>query len=127
VLLADDDPGMRAAIPRLLSSSCDVVSCVADTASLFDDVDRLCPDVVLLDLSLPGGPSGLEICRAIRSRTPAVKVVIFSAHDDPDFRNHAREFGAAAYVWKPQASDDLATTIHAVVENVPPRSADEAS
>jgi DNA-binding NarL/FixJ family response regulator len=107
---------MRAAIRRLLSLSCDVVSCVADTASLFDAVDRIRPDVVLLDLSLPGGLAGLEICREIRSRTPAVKVVIFSAHNDPEFPEHARQAGASAYVWKLQAADDLLAAIHAVVE-----------
>jgi DNA-binding NarL/FixJ family response regulator len=82
VLLADDDPGMRTAIRRVLSFSCDVVSCVEETASLFDAVVQLQPDVVLLDLSLPGGPNGLEICRAINSGTPDVTVVLFTALDN---------------------------------------------
>src|SRR5262245_24272954 len=57
VRLADDDSGMHTAISRLLSLSCDVVGSVANSASLFDAVAQLHPDVVLLDLSLPGDPS----------------------------------------------------------------------
>lgn len=119
VLLADDNSTMRLVIPQLLSESCDVLSCVADAASLFGAVERLSPDVVLLDLSLPGGAPALEICREITSTTPNVKVVIFSAHDDVDVRARARQCGAAAYIWKLQAPDDLLRAIHAVVERAP--------
>jgi two-component system uhpT operon response regulator UhpA len=119
VLLADDNAGMRTAIRRLLSLACDVVSCVGDTASLFDAVAELRPDVVLLDLSLAGDLPGFEVCRQITSGTPDVKVVILSAHDGPSFRDHARECGASGYVSKLQASDDLLPAIHAVVERAP--------
>src|SRR5262245_16027280 len=93
VLLADDHPGMQAAVRRLLSPSCDVVGCVLDVASLLGSVEQLRPEVVLLDLSLPGDLQGFEICRLITSRTPDVKVVIFTGHDDANLKSRAREAG----------------------------------
>ena len=120
VLLADDDARMHRAVPRLLSPSCDLVSCVTDAASLFDAVAQLRPDVVLLDLSLTGGMPAPELCRLIAARTPDVKVVVFSAHDHADLQDIARACGASGYVSKFRASSDLARTIHAVVDATPP-------
>ena len=116
VLLADDDPGMHAAISRLLSSSCELVGSVGDTATLFKAVADLRPDVVLLDFSLPGGLNALEICRRLTT-TPGVCVVAFTAHDDEDYRRSASDAGASAFVWKMHASTDLVPTIHAVVDD----------
>jgi len=107
---------MRTAVRRLLLPSCDVVGCVLDGDSLVDAVAQLHPDVVLLDLSLPGRLQVLEICRLITSGTPDVKVVVFTFHDDANLERRAREAGASGYVWKLRAADDLLRTIHAVVD-----------
>jgi DNA-binding NarL/FixJ family response regulator len=115
VLVADDDEGVLRAISRLLSLSCDVVGRVADTASLFDATVSLRPDVVLLDFSLPGGLNGLDVCRQLKTMTPDVKIVIFTADDDADLRQCAHDAGASGFVWKLEASTELVATIHAVV------------
>jgi DNA-binding NarL/FixJ family response regulator len=119
VLLADDHAGMQIAVRRLLSPSCDVVGCILDAASLIDAVAKLRPEVVLLDLSLPGGLRGFDVCELITSRTPEVKVVIFTGHDDANLESRAREAGASGYVWKLRATDQLLRTIHAVVDGTP--------
>jgi len=116
VLLADDDASICKAVARLLSESCQVVDCVGDTAALFDAITRLRPDVVLLDLSLPGGPGWRATSRSIQATAPDVKVVVFTAHHDEELPALAAENGAAAVVWKVRASDDLLRTIHAVVD-----------
>jgi DNA-binding NarL/FixJ family response regulator len=120
VLLADDDARMHRAISPMLAPSCDIVRCVADVPSLFEAVAQLRPDVVLLDLSLRGGIPAGEICRLITTKTPDVKVVVFSAYDDAEFRDHARECGASGYVTKLRAATDLLQTIHEVVDAAPP-------
>src|SRR5262245_8781515 len=120
VLLADDHDGMQIAVRRLLSASCDVVGCVPDSAALVDAVAQLRPQVVLLELSLPGDLQGFDICQLITSRTPDVKVVIFTGHDDANLESRAREAGASGYVWKLRATDQLLRTIHAVVDGTPP-------
>jgi len=116
VLIADDNAVMRTAVSRLLSTSCDVVACVVDVATLFDATVQLRPDVVLLDLSLPGELNGFEACRRLRSVTPEVKVVALTAHDDQDIRRAAYEAGCSGFVWKPRAASELLSTIQAVVD-----------
>ena len=120
VLLADDDAGIRTAISRLLSHTCDLVASVSDVPTLFEAVVEFRPDVVLLDLSLRGGLDGFQVCRRIKTITPEVSVVAFTAHDDAQVRRLAYEAGASGYVWKLQAVSDLLSTIREVVERTPP-------
>jgi two-component system response regulator NreC len=111
VLLADDDKSVRTAIARLLSQSCDVVGSVADGTTLFEAIAQHQPEVVLLDFSLPGGETGIELCRRIKAMTPEVRVVAFTAHDSSELRRAAAEAGAAAFVWKLQPITDLLSAI----------------
>ena len=67
VMIADDYPDMVKAVSRVLAKDCDVVGTVADGSALLDAAERLQPDVILLDLSLPNA-NGLEICRQSRER-----------------------------------------------------------
>ena len=115
VLLADDDASICRAVSRLLSESCEVVGCVGDSVALLDAVARLGPDVVLLDLSLPGGSTWRETSRAIAAATPDVTVVLFTAHDDEELKAHAAR-SAVAFVSKMRVSEDLLPTIHALVD-----------
>ena len=115
VLLADDDDSVRIAVLRLLSPSCDVVGCVGDIATLFDAVADLRPDVVLLDFSLPGGLTGIEVCRRLKGIRPQMGVVPFTAHEDEELSRLALEAGASGYVWKLQATTDLLPAIRAAV------------
>ena len=115
VLLADDDAMVSRAISRLLSPSCEVVGIAPDSPALFDAVRTLRPEVVLLDLSLPGGVTGLDACRHLKAMAPEVKVVVFTGADDPDLRQLAIEAGASAFVWKLRAADELVPTIYAVL------------
>lgn len=113
VLLADDDDSVRIAVSRLLAPTCDVVGCVADIATLFDAAAELRPDVVLLDFSLPGGLTGIEVCRRLKRMRPQMGVVPFTGHDDEELGRLALEAGASGYVWKLQAATDLLPAIQA--------------
>lgn len=114
VLLADDDPSIRTAVSRLLSESCEVVGVAADIPTLFA-VIRLQPDVVLLDVSLRGGPNAFEVCRRLKAATPALSVVAFTAVDDACVRPLAEEAGGSGYVWKMRAAAELVPTIERAV------------
>ena len=119
MLIADDDDGICRAVSRMLAPSCDVVGCAGDVASVQETVTRLLPDVVLLDFSLRGGLSGIDLCRDLTARTP-VKVIAFTAFDDPDLRALARAAGASGFVWKVQAASQLVVTIFAATGGTPP-------
>ena len=66
------------------------------------------PDVVILDLSLPGGINGFETAREIRRSAPATKIILFSLHEVPVT---AREVGADAFVAKSEGINQLVSTI----------------
>ena len=109
VLLADDYPEIVKAVSRLLALDCDVVGTVADGSELLVTVQRLEPDVVVLDVNLPGVQS-LEACREITRANPERKVIMFTAVDDPNLSQAFLEAGASAFVSK-VASVDLLRTI----------------
>jgi DNA-binding NarL/FixJ family response regulator len=99
VLIADDNARVAASISRLLSLDHDVVGSVVDGSGLLDAAQQLKPDVVVLDLCLGDGES-LEACRHITQRHPGMKVIVFTAEDDPEVRRRAFEAGASAFVDK---------------------------
>ncbi len=109
VLLADDYPDMVKAVSRLLALDCDVVGSVADGSALLEAAQRLQPDVLVLDVNLPNIQS-LEACREMTGMNSAMKVIVFTAMDDPNLRQAFVEAGASAFVSK-LASVDLLSTI----------------
>ena len=123
-MLADDDDGIRRAITRLLKPSCDIVGYGPDSPTLFAAVAEARPDVVLLDFSLPGGLTGLEICRRLAEVAPHVKVVVLTANDDEDVERLSYEAGAVGFVYKPEAWVELLPAIQAVFDR--PASSDPA-
>jgi DNA-binding NarL/FixJ family response regulator len=92
VLLADDYPDMVKAVSRLLALDCDVVGSVADGSALLDAAQRLQPDVIVLDLSLPNG-YGLEMCRQIAAALPEIRVIVFTAAGDAELAQRSLEVG----------------------------------
>jgi len=109
VLLADDHPGMHPALARLLMPWCEIVGSVYDGGALLEAVSRLRPDIVVLDVRMPG-VQGIDACRPITSRAPDVHVIVFTAADDADLRANAFAAGASAFVGK-TCVDDLVTAV----------------
>ena len=108
VLLAEDYPDMVKAVSRLLALDCEIVGSVADGSALLEAVQRLQPDVIVLDVNLPNVHS-LEACREIRRVNPTTKVIMFTAMEDPAVRQAFFENGASAFVSKVASVDLLAT------------------
>jgi DNA-binding NarL/FixJ family response regulator len=110
VLLADDYHGMLVGLERLLAPSCDVVGRVGDGVTLLDAAARLRPDVIVLDVNIPG-VHGLEACRRIKQASPVTQVVFLTAADDDLIRDRAFGVGASAFVPKHRVSTDLLPAI----------------
>jgi len=113
VLVADDHREIVKAICRLLALDCEVVSTVSDGGDVLGAVQRLRPDVVVIDLNLPT-ISGLEVCRQITRLQPETKVIMFTAANDPHLRQRAVEVGASAFVCKVGSDDDLLSAVKTV-------------
>ena len=110
VLIADDYEPMVAALERLVSLDCDVVGRLADGISLLAETKRLQPDVLLLDLNLPGIDS-LWACREIRRTTRSTKVIVLTGGLDPNLRPDVLAAGAFAFIAKSAAPNELLAAI----------------
>ena len=116
VLLADDHALVRSGI-RLVLQTLDGVQVVADTQdgrSALDLIDKLQPDVAVLDISMPD-MNGIETATLIRSRFPQTRVVILSMHAGEEYVSQALRAGASGYVLKDAAPTELEFALRAVV------------
>jgi DNA-binding NarL/FixJ family response regulator len=104
VLIADDHAGFRVRVRRMLESEGYlVVGEAADGAGCLDAVERLRPDLVLLDLQLPDA-SGFTIAAELTGADPAPAVVVVSTRDGADFAALAQRHGARGFVAKSELS-----------------------
>lgn len=115
VVLADDHHILRQGLRTLLEAAadCSVIGEEADGLKVVDLVDRLRPDVLLLDVSMPG-LNGLEITRQIVRRGLKTRVVILSMHANETYVREALRNGAAGYVLKDADPAEMVRAIREV-------------
>jgi DNA-binding NarL/FixJ family response regulator len=116
VLLADDHTLVRAGL-RALVESLDGVTVVAETGDgreALELIERHRPDVVLLDITLPG-LNGLEIAERTSRSCPSTRIVILSVHASEAYVAQALRAGVAAYLLKDAAATELSLALRAVV------------
>src|SRR5690554_4004404 len=101
VLLVDDHPIIRSGIRMLLEQAPDIV--VVGETDRGDDVlslvDRLAPDVLLLDMEMPG-KSGVDVARELQASGSPVRILVLSAYDDDQYISSLLSNGAAGYLTK---------------------------
>jgi DNA-binding NarL/FixJ family response regulator len=114
VLLADSHINMLASVHGLLHKLFDTVLMVADERSLMGAVETLRPELVVVDLSLPGTGEA-NIARRLKGRDPTLCIVVLSVHDDPTVAGQVRKAGAAGFVLKRTAATELAPAIDEVL------------
>src|SRR5215510_13006638 len=113
ILIVDDHEIVREGIRTLIARSrlewkiCGEASNAVDALRA---VQRLDPDVVILDVTMPG-TSGLEVSQRIKNLGLRSRVLIFTVHDTERVATEARAAGAQGYVLKSQASRDLVTAV----------------
>jgi len=115
VLIADDHAVLRSGLRMLLEAQPDIEIAgeAGDGPQVVQRARELQPDVVLMDLTMPGPPSGEVIGQVLRA-APATRVLILTMHDDPAYLASALAAGAAGYVVKKVADSELLTAIRAV-------------
>ncbi len=114
VVVADDHEVVRAGVRAVLASEPDVtvVGEAIDAASALQSVSALVPDVLLLDLGLPG--DGLTVLRATQERSGSTRVLVLSMHSDGPHVRAALDAGAAGYVVKGAGVEALVSALRAV-------------
>ena len=115
ILLADDHALLLGAFEKLLSGEFDVVGQAADGRALVAAAERLEPDVIVLDISMPL-LNGLEAARQIKQKQKTVKLIFLTMTEDPDLASEAFRIGAAGYLLKRSAASELTTAIREVMQ-----------
>jgi two-component system, NarL family, response regulator NreC len=112
ILIADDHEIFRQGLQMLLSAQPDfeVVAQAADGLETIEMAEKLHPDVVILDMLMPG-LNGMDVTRQIIQRLPDSKVIILSMHDDESYVLSALQYGASGYVLKDSSTADLARSV----------------
>ena len=106
VLIVDDYPGLVSAWRRWLQLSYDIVGGVSDSGQVLKTAAELKPDVIVLDVLMPG-TNGLDLCRDIRRTAPETKVVLVSAADEEHVLSTALRLGASAFILKSSEPQEL--------------------
>jgi DNA-binding NarL/FixJ family response regulator len=106
VLLVDDNRAMLARAAALLADDCVVVGSATCGTSAVTAALNLKPDVIVLDISMPG-MSGIEVALRLRSAGSDAAVVFLSVHEEEEIVTAARASGGIGYVVKPRLANDL--------------------
>jgi len=115
VVLVDDHPAILRQSIQLISEEFEVIDTLDDGRELLDAVRKLAPELIVLDITLPG-LSGIEVAlRLKKTRCPA-KIIFLTIHADPDYAQRAFETGASGYVVKPRLASDLVPALKAALE-----------
>ncbi len=116
VIICDDHPIFREGVRMIIRQSRDI-SLEEEAASVADLREKLRAaryDVIILDITLPGGPDGLDMLRELREEYPATAVLILSMHPEQQFAVRAFKAGAAGYLVKGSVPSDLLSAIRKV-------------
>jgi two-component system invasion response regulator UvrY len=115
VLLVDDHELVRSGIEHLLneSSGIGVVGVASSGEEAIDKVESLRPDVILMDISMPG-IGGIEASRKISQKHPEIKIIALSVHADGPFPHHLLRAGAHGFISKSCPVTELITAIWSV-------------
>ena len=115
VLLADDHALLVGAFEKLLAGDCDVIGQVNDGRALVAAAEKLVPDVIVLDISMPI-LNGLDAGRQVKHTLKDVRLVFLTMNEDPDLAAEAFRAGASGYLLKRSAASELTTAIREVMQ-----------
>lgn len=115
VFIVDDHPVVRQGVANVLAyySDIEVVGEAENAAGLFTRMEQAKPDIILLDIRMPG-PSGIEITRRLKRDWPEIKVIILTTYDDDEYLVGALQAGAEGYLLKSASPAVLASAIRRV-------------
>jgi len=115
VLIVDDHPIVRMGLVRLLEHEpgLEVCGLAEDAPTALNALSSARPDVVVLDISLPG-KSGLELIKDIKARRPGLPVLVLSIHDETLYAERVLRAGASGFIMKDEAAQEVAEAIRRV-------------
>jgi DNA-binding response OmpR family regulator len=118
ILVADDDPGMRLALAIRLRANNYEVTCAGDGMSVVEEARKHTPDLILLDLGMPGG-DGFSVMNMLQEEEPeaSIPVIVLSGRNRATHISQVREAGAALFLQKPADTEQLLGAIASALRN----------
>lgn len=115
ICVVEDDAGFRSGLERLLNRTQDFrcLGCFASGEEGLEDIPEIKPDVVLMDLNLPG-MNGVECVRKLKASLPSIQIVMLTVYEDPDQIYNALSAGAMGYLLKQTPAEELLEAIRDV-------------
>jgi len=115
IFIADDHPIVRQGLRRMVEADPGLVISgeAGDSATLLGALEKTATDLVLLDVSMPGGPF-LDTLRTLRERHPSIRVLVLSVHPEDQWAVRALKAGASGYLTKDHSPDQLLEAIRRV-------------
>ena len=115
IILVDDHEVVRLGLKSLLDRHPDfeVIAEASNAKEALEQVERMLPDVVLMDIGLPG-TSGIEVCEEITKKFPEIRVIMLTSYAEDEMLFSAIRAGASGYVLKQIGAEDLMKAIEAV-------------
>jgi len=113
--IADDHPVVREGLKRLISSCNDmqIVGEAAHSSEIIPLLEQNDIDILLLDISMPGG-TFLETLKRVRNQFPDIKILVLSVHPEENYALRAYKAGASGYLTKEHSPEELADAIHRI-------------
>ena len=118
VVLADDVAQVLSAVSALLKEKFEIVATVTDGQAAFDATLALAPDIVVLDISMPG-LSGIDVARELKKRGNRAKIVFLTVHEDSDILATCFAAGGLGYVAKVLMETDLVAAMNDALADRP--------
>jgi len=115
LLIVDDNPAVIRQAAQLLTDEFEIIEALADGTRLQEAVEQHRPDVVVLDVTLPGR-NGLVLASDLARSGSAPRIVFLTVHDDADYVRAAFAAGASAYVVKMRMGQDLVPALKAAAD-----------
>mgnify|MGYP000350832772 CR=1 FL=1 len=118
IIIVDDHPMVAEGIEAILETynDIDIVGVLKNGQEVIDSVQDLQPDVILLDLNMPG-VNGLAATEIILERRPETRILILSMHDSPEYISTALNHGAKGYLLKDVPTEEIKTAIDTVMRD----------
>jgi len=117
ILLADDNNEFLAAEIDLLSPHFELVGTASDGESLVSEVQRLKPDVIVVDVTMPV-MNGIVAAHKLKASGSTVKIVFLTINNGEEYVKACLATGAQGYVWKSRMKSHLIPAIHAAIEDL---------
>ena len=115
VLMADDHSIFLAGVRKLIEDQCEVVGTVEDGRALLEAAERLKPELILLDISMPL-LNGLEAARHLRKTLPEAKLLFLTMHASSRYATEVFKVGAHGFLLKQSAASELPQAIDSVLK-----------